>query len=134
MKWINRIPYNEFQFEFARSGGPGGQHVNRTNSAAILRWNVDVTLAFEDEQKKKLQQKLKLTQEGEVLVRSEEFRDQEKNKKRCLEKLDQMIERALFVAKKRKPTKPTRSQKEKRFKEKKIRSEVKKARGRKDWS
>lgn len=133
MKWVSRIPYNEFNFEFARSGGPGGQHVNKTNSAAILRWNVDATLVFSEDQKIKLRNKLKLNQEGEIIIRSEEYRDQEKNKKRCLEKLDFLIEKSLFVHKKRKPTKPSRSQKEKRIKTKKIRSEVKKSRSKKDW-
>lgn len=133
MKWINRIAYNEFQFEFARSGGPGGQHVNKTNSAAILRWNVDATLAFSEDQKTRLQFKLKVSQDGEVIIRSEEYRDQEKNKKRCLEKLDEAIDKALFVPKKRKATKPSRSQKEKRIKAKKIRADVKKSRSKKDW-
>lgn len=132
MKWISRIAYNEFDFEFARSSGPGGQHVNKTNSAAILRWNVNETLAFSEEQKTKLQYKLKTTQDGDVIVRSEEHRDQEKNKKRCLEKLDEAIDRALFIPKKRRPTKPSRSQKEKRIKAKKIRSDVKKSRAKKD--
>lgn len=132
MKWISRIAYNEFKFEFARSSGPGGQHVNKTNSAAILRWNVAESLSFSGEQKLKLQYKLKTTQEGDVVIRSEEYRDQEKNKKRCLEKLDEAIDRALFIPKKRKPTKPSRSQKEKRIKAKKIRSEVKKSRAKKD--
>jgi ribosome-associated protein len=135
MKWIEKIPYNEFQFEFARSGGPGGQHVNKTNSAAILRWNMDCSLAFTDEQRARLQSKLesKLTIEGELIIRSEEHRDQDKNKKRCLEKLNEIIDKALLIPKKRKPTKPSRSQKEKRIKSKKIRSEVKKSRSKKDW-
>lgn len=135
MKWACKIPYNEFTFEFARSGGPGGQHVNKTNSAAILRWNIDTTQVFTEEQRLRLLMKLntKLTIEGDLIIRSEEYRDQEKNKKRCLEKLDEIIEKALFVPKKRKPTKPSRSQKEKRIKSKKIRSEVKKSRSKKDW-
>lgn len=135
MKWITKIPYSELDFEFARSGGPGGQHVNKTNSAAILRWNLDATLAFADDQKARLQSKLgsKLTLEGELIIRSEEHRDQEKNKKRCLEKLDEIIDKALFIPKKRKATKPSRSQKEKRIKTKKIRSQVKKQRSIKDW-
>ena len=133
MKWVSRIPYIEFTFEFARSSGPGGQHVNKTNSAAILRWNLLQTISFTPELIEKLKSKLKLNQDGEVIIRSEEYRDQDKNKKRCLEKLDHMIDKALFVHKKRKPTKPSRSQKEKRFKAKKIRSEVKKSRSTKDW-
>jgi ribosome-associated protein len=135
MKWIARIPFNEFNFEFARSGGPGGQHVNKTNSAAILRWSIDATLGFSDDQKARLLTKLepKLTLEGELIIRSEEYRDQEKNKKRCLEKLDEIIDKALFIPKKRKATKPSRAQKEKRIKSKKIRSQVKKQRSSKDW-
>ena len=133
MKWVGRIPYNELNFEFSRSGGPGGQHVNKTNSAAVLRWNVDATLAFSEDQKIRLQERLKLTNTGELIVRSEESRDQEKNKKKCLEKLDSILEKALFVPKKRKATKPSRAQKEKRIKTKKIRSDVKKSRSKKDW-
>ncbi len=133
MKWIGRIPYSELNFEFARSGGPGGQHVNKTNSATVLRWNVHTTLAFSEEQKIKLQEKLKLTNTGELIVRSEESRDQEKNKKKCLEKFDSILDKALFVQKKRKATKPSRAQREKRIKSKKIRSEVKKSRRSKDW-
>jgi ribosome-associated protein len=135
MNWIDKIPYHEFTFEFARSGGPGGQHVNKTNSAAILRWNIDCTQAFSDEQRLRLLMKLasRLTVEGELIVRSEEHRDQDKNKKRCLEKLNDIIDKALFIPKKRKPTKPSRSQKEKRIKTKKIRSQVKKQRSIKDW-
>lgn len=133
MKWIARIPYSELNFEFSRSGGPGGQHVNKTNSAAVLRWNVDATLAFSEDQKIKLQEKLKLTNTGEIIVRSEESRDQEKNKKKCLEKLDSILEKALFVQKNRKATKPSRAQREKRIKTKKIRSEVKKMRSKKEW-
>lgn len=134
MKWISKIPYTELHFEFVRSGGPGGQHVNKTNSAAILRWHIDSTEVFSEDQKVKLLAKLKINQEGEIVIRSEEFRDQEKNKKRCLEKLDFLIEKALFVQKKRKATKPSKAQKEKRFKAKKVRSEVKKSRSKKDWS
>lgn len=133
MKWISKIPENELRFEFTRSGGPGGQHVNKTNTAAVLRWNLDTTLGFSEHQKIKLQEKLSVTQEGDIIIRSEEFRDQERNKKRCLEKLDLILERALFIPKKRKATKPTRAQKEKRLKGKKIRSEVKKLRTKKDW-
>ncbi len=133
MKWIEKIPDNELRFEFTRSGGPGGQHVNKTNTAAILRWHLDSTLGFSETQKLRLQEKLNTTQEGDIIIRSEEFRDQEKNKKRCLEKLNELIDRTLFVPKKRKATKPTKAQKEKRLKGKRIRSEVKKFRAKKDW-
>jgi len=135
MKWVSKIPYYEFQFEFARSGGPGGQHVNRTNSAAILRWNLVESSSFSDLQKALLLDKLykKLNQSGELIIRSEEFRDQDRNKKRCLEKLDDLLTQAFYVPKKRKPTKPTRASREKRLTQKKRHSEVKKSRSKKDW-
>lgn len=133
MKWINKIPASEIQFEFSKSGGPGGQHMNKTNSAAVLRWKVDATVAFSEDQKYSLIQKMKLTTLGDVVIRSEESRDKEKNKKRCLEKLNTLIDKALYVPKKRKPTKPTRAQKEKRIQSKKRRSDIKKLRSKKDW-
>lgn len=133
MDWINKIPENELSFEFTRSGGPGGQHVNKTSSAALLRWNILSTEAFTTPQKERLISKLKYSQSGDIIIRSEEFRDQERNKARCLEKLNDILVKALHIPKKRKATKPTRSQKEKRLKGKKIRSEVKKSRSNKDW-
>jgi ribosome-associated protein len=135
MKWVARISYHEFRFEFARSGGPGGQHVNRTNSAAILRWNLPASVSFTDHEKAFLQTKLanRLNKEGDILIRSEEFRDQAQNKKSCLEKLDAILERAFHIPKKRKATKPTKASREKRKKTKKIRSEIKKMRSTK-WT
>jgi ribosome-associated protein len=68
-----------------------------------------------------------------VILRSDEFRDQESNRKRVLEKLDQMIERAFFQPKQRKATKPTRSSQRKRRDEKRNRGEIKAGRGKVHW-
>lgn len=133
MKFLSRIYFNEYQFEFARSGGPGGQHVNKTNSAAVLRWNVLSTQSFSEEEKSILLQKLPLTKDGDILIRSEEFRNQEQNKSKCLEKLDQLLEKAFFKPKKRKKTKPTRASRERRHTSKRKRSEIKKLRNKKDY-
>ena len=127
MKFLARIPWNELNFEASRSRGPGGQNVNKTNSAMVLRWSVALTLGFSDFEKSKLLTRLasRLTNEGEILIRSEVFRDQDRNKKECLEKLDSLIEQTLKDPKPRRATKPTRSSQRKRFEAKKQRGEIK---------
>lgn len=124
---MKRIPWNEFQFEASRSAGPGGQNVNKTNSAVLLRWSLRDTSAFSEDEKRKLQTRLssKLTTLGEILIRSQTSRDQDQNKKECLRKLSEMLERALRDPKPRKATKPTRSSQRKRVETKRHRSEIK---------
>lgn len=127
---MSRIPWNEFSFEVSRSGGPGGQNVNRTNSAVLLRWSLAATTAFSEEEKEKLLRRLanRLTVNGEILIRSQESRDQDQNKKSCLKKLDDILFRALQDPKPRKATKPTRSSQRKRVESKVHRGEIKAAR------
>ena len=117
----------ELDWEFVRSRGPGGQNVNKTNSAAILRWPILSSRALSEEQKQKiLQQKLiQVTQEGALLIRSEESRHQIENQKNSLEKLEQFLLKLFAPVKKRKPTKPTFSSQRKRVDSKKHRSEIK---------
>ncbi|MBO9665329.1 MAG: aminoacyl-tRNA hydrolase [Bdellovibrio sp.] len=119
--------FHEFDFTYARSRGPGGQNVNRTNSAAILRWNLLNTQAFPENIKARLIEKLQnqLTDDGDILIRSEEFRDQDQNRSSCLKKLQALLQKALFVPKKRVATKPTRSSVRKRLDSKKRQSETK---------
>lgn len=119
-------PGYELQFEAVRSRGPGGQNVNKTNSAAILRWNI-MGSSCPEATKIRLLEKLssKLTVDGDLLIRSEESRDLETNKKNCVAKLKTVIAQALFRPKKRIATKPSRSAKEKRLKSKKLHSERK---------
>ncbi len=119
--------YHEFDFTYARSRGPGGQNVNRTNSAAILRWNLRDSQALPENIKARLLEKLanQLTVDGDILIRSEEFRDQDQNRSACLKRLQALIAKALFVPKKRVATKPTRSSVRKRLDSKKRHSEVK---------
>lgn len=135
VSWIKKIDPIEFVFQATRSGGPGGQKVNKTSSAILLKWSPNRTHSFEEAQKKNLIDKLssKLNSEDEIVIRSEEYRSQDQNKKRALEKLNELIEIALFVPKKRKPGKPTLSSKIKKRKSKEKRSEVKKTRKKIDW-
>ena len=131
MKQALRIPFSELQFEYVRSRGPGGQNVNRTNSAAILRWNVPGSPSFSWEEKEKILTKLRnqISQSGDLILRSDEFRDQDQNRSQCLKKLDQLLAKAFFTPKKRYATKPTRGSKERKLKEKNRRSQIKSLRG-----
>lgn len=133
MKYVPTILF-EIELEYTRSRGPGGQHVNKTNSACLLRWNVPGTVCFSEEDKMVLLSKLRTTSDGDLILRSDEHRDQESNRKKVLEKLDELIARAFFVPKARKATKPTRSSQRKRREEKKIRGEIKAGRGKVDWN
>lgn len=123
----------EIGFEFTRSRGPGGQHVNRTESAVILRWNLELTKGFSETQKARMIENIgnQLTKEGELLIRSEMFRDQDSNKKEAIRRLNEILTKALFIPKKRIKTKPTRSSQRKRLDAKTIHSKTKKLRSEK---
>lgn len=122
-----QIPFHEMDFSYARSGGPGGQNVNKTNSAAILRWNLENSQVFNDAQKARLRSKLaaKLSKEGEILIRSDVHRDQDQNRSECIRRLHELLVKALHVPKKRVATKPTKSSQRKRVESKKLHSETK---------
>lgn len=123
----------EIQFEFTRSRGAGGQHVNRTESAVILRWNLLETKAFIGVEKQRLLTNLatQLTKEGDLLIRSESFRDQDSNRKEALRRFEEILKKALFVPKKRIKTKPTKSSQRKRLDSKKTHSNKKRERSEK---
>jgi ribosome-associated protein len=125
----------EVKFEAVRSRGPGGQNVNKVSSAAVLFWNVGQSSLLNVEQKQRISDKLQnhMNREGEVFVRSDEFRDLERNKARSLEKLQDMIQQALHRPKPRRPTKPTKSSRLKRLDSKKRRGQTKKLRGSTDF-
>lgn len=124
---IEQIPWAEFTFEVTRSRGPGGQNVNKTNSAVILRWKLTETTAFSEEQIQHLKTRLQnqLTRDGEILIRSDSLRDQDQNRRACLLKLESILSAAFFVHKRRKATKPTKSSQRKRVDSKKIHADIK---------
>jgi ribosome-associated protein len=124
---------SEISFEFTRSRGAGGQHVNRTESAVILRWNLIETKAYLGLAKLRLIEKLsnQLTKEGDILIRSETHRDQDSNRKDAIRKFEELLQKALFVPKKRIKTKPTKSSQRKRLDSKKMDSNKKRGRSEK---
>lgn len=124
------IPADELHEQMSRSGGAGGQHVNKTSSRVTLRWNVDTTEALGDEQRRRVKKKLasKLTVAGELVVHADDDRSQHRNRQVARERLAEQVREALVVPKKRKQTKPTRGSKRRRLKEKKRRGEIKQKR------
>lgn len=129
------IPIYEIEFSASRAGGPGGQHVNKTNTRITLRWNVTSSMALNEEQKQRLQDKLQseLTTTGDLIIHSSESRSQEHNKKAALARFAQKINKALQVPKKRMKPRVSKSAKEKRLQSKKQRGELKKMRSKKEW-
>lgn len=115
------IPDEEFVWTYARSGGPGGQNVNKVASKAVLRWNLAASPSVPDEVKAKLRSAhpAHVTTEGEFLVTSQKYRDQERNREECLTKLAAMVRRAATPPKPRRPTKPTKGSKQRRLAAKK---------------
>src|SRR5262245_51085027 len=119
-----RIPDEELEWSYARSGGPGGQNVNKVNSKAILRWRLATSTSLPDEVKLRPQgqERRRITTEGDLVVSSQRFSDQERNREDCLEKLRAMVLRACTAPRPRKPTRPTRGSKQRRLAEKRHRS------------
>jgi ribosome-associated protein len=120
----------EVRFEAVRSRGPGGQNVNKVSSAAMLFWSYLQSWALSDDEKMLVRQKLQssINKENQIYLRSDEFRDLEKNKSRCIAKLYTMLEHAFFKPKKRHATRPTKGSKLRKREGKTRRAEVKRAR------
>ncbi len=121
------IPFSEIDLSYARSSGPGGQNVNKVNSKAVLRWNLLTSLSLTEMMRARLLSKLgpKLTSEGEIVLSSDRFRDQWRNREDCLEKLRICLASAAEIPKMRKKTKPSKSS-QRRVKENKGRQSQKK--------
>lgn len=124
------IPEAELRLSFARSGGPGGQNVNKVSSKAILHFAVRTSPSLPADVRERFLQNFasRITTAGEVVIHSDEYRDQPKNIRAGFEKLRQMILAVLKPPKKRRATKPTKGSKRRRLNDKKSRSEVKQGR------
>lgn len=121
---------SEIVFTAVGSRGPGGQNVNKTSSAVVLRWDILNTNAFSVKEKNLLLTRLKsrISREGFLIIRSDEHRHQLANQKSCLAKLEKILVSALFIPKKRMKTRPTPSSTERRYESKRRNSLNKKMR------
>jgi ribosome-associated protein len=121
------IPAGELGLAFARSGGSGGQNVNKVSSKVELRWNLPSSTALGDDDRRWLLSRLasRLTQDGTLIVMSQLTRDQIKNRDDAASKLALIVRTALERPKTRRPTKPTRGSQRRRVEGKKHRAEIK---------
>jgi ribosome-associated protein len=112
----------ELKFRAVRSGGAGGQHVNKVSTKVELSLNLDSSRAFNESEKERLYKKLnkRLTSENKLLVQCDESRSQHKNREIAEDRMLKLIKEALKVPKKRKKTSPSKASVEKRLKTKRV--------------
>ena len=124
------IPMSELQFRFARSSGPGGQHVNRSATQVELLFDVANSPSLNETQRQRVLRKLRsrIDKEGILHLVSQETRSQLRNREEVVDRFQMLMREALRVPKRRRPTHPTRAARERRLEEKRRRSETKRDR------
>lgn len=126
------IPGDELDVTTARSGGPGGQHVNTTDSRVRLRFALSRTMVLREDVKQRLRDAVPswVTADGDLVLTSDGSRSQHQNLDDARERLADAIRRALVPPKPRRKTQPSRTSKFRRLEAKKVRKTVKAGRGR----
>jgi len=124
------IPVSELDFSFSRSGGPGGQNVNKLETKVTARWNFQRSGSLSEHQKHLIAEKLKnrIGEEGELIVSSQTERLQGRNRQRAISVMNGLVNAALAEPRKRKKTKVPFRSREKRLEAKRKISEKKKSR------
>ena len=122
-----QIPDTEFQLAYARSGGPGGQNVNKVSSKAIMTWDITNTDSLPADVKERFLARYgrRITKEGFFQINSQRYRDQARNVEDCRFKLVELIVAIATPPVKRKASKPSRGARQRRLNEKHVRSDRK---------
>ena len=129
------IPASELSFETARSSGPGGQHVNKTETKVTLVFDLEASSALDEEHKRLVRERLasRISKSGELRVASQRHRSQKANRDAAIERFIELIRAALTPRVERKPTRvPTRARRQ-RLEDKRRTSEKKQQRRDPDW-
>ena len=118
-------------FSFARSGGPGGQNVNKVSSKVVARLSLDALQFLGGVKRALVESRLsnRITTDGEIVLTVQDTRDQARNREIAIERLAELIARAMVVQKGRVRTRPSRAAREARLRAKKVRSAHKRLRG-----
>ncbi|QDV34234.1 alternative ribosome rescue aminoacyl-tRNA hydrolase ArfB [Tautonia plasticadhaerens] len=124
------IPMDELHFDYARSGGPGGQNVNKVATKAVMRWTPADSPSLPEPVRRRLLRAVgpRLNSEGELIISSQRTRDRLRNIDDCLDKLRDLVLEAATPPKPRIPTRPTLGSKQRTTESKKQRSQTKKLR------
>ena len=126
------IPFSELRYQFSRSGGPGGQHVNRTETQVELTFDVQGSASLNDSQRARVLGKLAsvIDNRGVLHLSCQTTRSQSRNRAEVTDRFQRLLRQALHVPKRRRPTRPTRAAVERRLEEKRRAGTLKRERRR----
>ena len=127
-----QIPDSEFTFAFSRSGGPGGQNVNKVCSKALLAWDATQSPSIPQDVRERflIRYPRRMNKDGMLLITSQRYRDQSRNTQDCLNKLVELLLSVAVAPIKRRATAPSRGAKQRRLSDKHVRSDKKQSRRR----
>jgi len=126
----NDVPEAEIRLRTSRSGGPGGQNVNKVETRVEAMWDLDGSTAFTDAQKARIRSELhtRVGADGTIRVVSQRHRSQSRNREAAIERLRELVAQALRPRRKRRATRPTLAARESRMESKRRRAETKRDR------